>query len=140
MFADYDMDPTSASFGLPKLAIALEDGNVGDFVRVELSANSGCARMKMGSDVKAGDQLVIGSNGLFTKKETNVKKKLKRFYIGKPDVVEGRDDCHWAHDTLPEAIEQAKARAELTGQPQYIVKVIKVVRRKEQPIVVEDVK
>jgi hypothetical protein len=72
------------------------------------------------------------------KKETPV--KLKRFYIGKPEVVEGRDGMRWAKDTLAEAIEQAKLRAEETDQPQYIVKVIKVVRKKPQPVVVEDVK
>jgi hypothetical protein len=72
-------------------------------------------------------------------KETRVK-KVKRFYIGKPEVIEGRDSSHWAKDTLPKAIEHAKQRAEETGEPQYVVKVIKVVRRKSQPIIVEDVK
>lgn len=78
--------------------------------------------------------------GITSTKEKTTVKKVKRFYIGKPEVIEGRDSSHWAKDTLPEAIEHAKQRAEETGEPQYVVKVIKVVRRKSQPIVVEDVK
>lgn len=84
--------------------------------------------------------LIAGPVGITSTKEKTTVKKLKKFYIGKPEVVEGRDTSAWGKDTLPEAIEHAKQRARETGQPQYIVKVIKVVSRQDPPVSVKDVK
>lgn len=74
------------------------------------------------------------------KEKTKVAPKKVRFYIGKRDVCEGTDFQQWGKGSLPEALEQAKALAEKTDEPFYIVKVIKVVRRKKPPVTVEDVR
>ncbi len=89
------------------------------------------------------DKLINGS-GLgtpigITSKEKKVEKKLKRFYIGKPEVIEGTDTPNWGKDTLKEAITHAEERARLTGRPQYIVKVIKVVEVKPLPVSITNV-
>jgi hypothetical protein len=68
------------------------------------------------------------------------KSKLKKFYVGKPEVVEGTNYNSWGRQTLPEAIEHAKKLVQESGKPAYIVKVIKVVRKKEQPLVIENLK
>jgi len=70
---------------------------------------------------------------------------IKKFYLGKPSVIEGTDTFHgefanWGRDTLAEAIEHATERARATGQPQYIVKVIKVVTVAPAPVRMRDVK
>ena len=64
----------------------------------------------------------------------------KKFYVGKPEVVEGIDPLRWGKDSLKEAIAHATKIIE-SGQRDeaYVVKVVRVVRRKPQPIVVETV-
>jgi hypothetical protein len=64
--------------------------------------------------------------------------KTHRFYVGSPVAYKNARD--WAKKSLAEAVEHAKQRVEETGEEQFIVKVIKVVRRKAPPVVVEDVK
>jgi hypothetical protein len=113
------------------LAAALRDGEkkLTERVHAELSKQLGVDWGK-GSD--------------FTKEQTMSKDKTikpKRFYVGHTDTILARGGrAGWAKDTLPEALAHATERAEQTGEPQYVVKVIKVVRKKPQPIVVEDVK
>lgn len=72
-------------------------------------------------------------------------KTIKKFYLGKPDVIEGRDAfagafSNWGRETLAEAIQHAEDRARATGQPQYIVKVVKVVTVKPAPVQIRDVR
>lgn len=62
--------------------------------------------------------------------------KLKKFYVGGRNTV---PFSGWVKDSLEEAIDHAKKLVESTGEEQYVVKVIRVVRRKPQPIVVETV-
>lgn len=68
--------------------------------------------------------------------------KMPRFYVGSASVFKpgyGGSEP-WAKFTEKEAIDQAKALVESTGKEQFIVKIIKVVRRKPQPVVVETVR
>lgn len=70
---------------------------------------------------------------------------MKKFYLGKPDVIEARDEfagafSNWGKDTLAEALDHAKEMARKTGRMQYIVKVIKTVSVKAAPVVTKDVK
>jgi hypothetical protein len=67
--------------------------------------------------------------------------KRPRFYVGSKKAVQPdfRGET-WAKFTEAEAIAHATKLVESTGEEQFIVKVIKVVRRKPQPIVVEVVK
>lgn len=61
--------------------------------------------------------------------------KKRKFCVGSLQA-QTRD----GRETLAQAIEHATRLVENTGEDQFIVKVIKVVRRKTPPIVVEDVK
>jgi hypothetical protein len=97
-----------------------------------------------GRDVKA-EVTLVESPAPIEKEKTVAPKSKVKFYVGKQDVCEGTDGYHgelegWGKATLQEAIDQAKELVEKTGKPQYIVKVIKVVRRKPQPVIVEDVR
>lgn len=63
--------------------------------------------------------------------------KANRFYVGSKQALERA----WGHKTLPDAIAHGTQLLESTdGSEQFIVKIIKVIRRKPQPVVVEDVK
>lgn len=66
--------------------------------------------------------------------------KRPRFYVGSKAATQVKPDgsC-WAKFTEKEAIEHATKLVEQTGEEQFIVKVVKVVRRKPMPIVVESV-
>lgn len=91
--------------------------------------------------LKASQQSFVRQLDTVIKKELTMKSDKKsrvKFYIGHPRVASGSDG--WGKETLAEVIAQATKRCEETGEDQTIVKVIKVVRRKVQPIVVEDVK
>jgi hypothetical protein len=59
----------------------------------------------------------------------------KRFYVGHRPVL---DSSH-IKQTLAEAVAQAVQKCEQTGEEQIVVKVIRVVRQKPQPVVVETV-
>lgn len=61
--------------------------------------------------------------------------KRPRFYVGSTNVRDG-----WAKHTLNEAIADAKALVESTGHEQYVVQVIRVVRKRPTPIIVETVR
>lgn len=63
--------------------------------------------------------------------------KTKKFYVGNRNTCSGQTD--WAYHTEAEAIDHARRLVESSGQEQYIVKIVKVVKRKPQPIVVETV-
>lgn len=62
--------------------------------------------------------------------------KANRFYVGSRLAIERR----WGKASLKEAIKQGETLLESTGDEQFIVKIVKRVRRKPQPILVEDVK
>lgn len=64
------------------------------------------------------------------------KYKNNKFYVGSNSVF----DRNWGKRTLPEAIKQAQNVMEAQGQDEvFIVKIVKVVRRKQAPIEVIDV-
>jgi exo-beta-1,3-glucanase (GH17 family) len=69
-------------------------------------------------------------------KELTKMPKLKKFYVGSPTVYANG----WAKMTLEEAIKQAKELCEEREETQYVVKVVAVIKRREQPVVVEMVK
>lgn len=77
-----------------------------------------------------------------TTRETNVfdKEKIKanRFYVGSRSTLER----NWGHAKLEGAVGHATKmiEEERLEEEYFIVKIIKVVRRKKQPVVVEDVK
>lgn len=60
----------------------------------------------------------------------------KRFYVGSVSTITNGD---WTHRTIEEAIEHAKRLVEDSDEEQYIVQVIRVVRRKSTPVIVEKV-
>lgn len=62
--------------------------------------------------------------------------KANRFYVGSPRAL--RDG--WGKPTLAEAVEHAKAQLESTGEDQFVVQIVRVVKKKEQPVVVEAIK
>jgi hypothetical protein len=64
-----------------------------------------------------------------------------KFYVGSQKATQPDYKGEtWAKMTEKEAIEHATQIVKRTGEAQFIVKIIKVVRRKPQPIVVEAVK
>lgn len=63
--------------------------------------------------------------------------KANRFYVGSPQTLRG---AGWGKPTLAEAVEHAKQLLESTGEEQFVVQIVRVVRKKEQPVVVETVK
>lgn len=63
--------------------------------------------------------------------------KKNRFYVGSKRAIE----ANWGHDTLAKAVEHGKAQLETSdGDEQFIVKIVRVIRRKPQPVVVEEVR
>lgn len=62
-------------------------------------------------------------------------KNLKKFYVGSRNP----QDSGWAKNTLQEAITHAKQLVKETGDDQYVVQIIRVIRVKHFPIVVEKV-
>jgi hypothetical protein len=60
-------------------------------------------------------------------------KVTKKFYVGSRRLQPG-----WAKETLDEAIEHAKDLCEETGEAQFVVQVVRVVKL-EKPITVEEV-
>jgi hypothetical protein len=62
--------------------------------------------------------------------------KANKFYVGSKSTLARA----WGHPDLKAALEHGKEMVEVGGDDQFIVKIVKVVRRKPQPIVVEDVK
>lgn len=85
------------------------------------------------------DALLTGT--LETKhKEKKVmdKKALKanRFYVGSERALR----TGWGKPTLAEAVEHAKQLQAETGDDQFVVQIVRVVKKKEQPVIVEAVK
>lgn len=65
-------------------------------------------------------------------------KITKKFYVASRSMIDGsRTD--WPHETLDEAIEHATQLAEETEKDQAVVQIIKIVKLKKAPVVVEDV-
>lgn len=58
---------------------------------------------------------------------------MKKFYVGSQTAPHS----DWAHQTLKGAIEHAKRLVESTNTDQYVVQVVRVVKRAPRPIVVE---
>ena len=100
---------------------------------------------------EAADAMVERLN-LSTPKEEPVAKKDKitkdaikanKFYVGSSSVFDERHDAAsgWGHASLPAATEHATRLLEQSdGETQFIVKIVRVVRRKKPPVVVENVK
>ena len=61
---------------------------------------------------------------------------MNRFYVGSPTIL-GSDRTK---QTIKEAIDVAKHQVELTGEPQIVVQIVRIVRRQREPIVVEAVR
>lgn len=64
----------------------------------------------------------------------------KRFYVGSKSISESDGDSSFL-TTLGEALENAREKVE-SGERNicYIVQIVKIVRRANQPIIVEDVR
>lgn len=70
-------------------------------------------------------------------KNSTKKYEANKFYVGSNSVM----NKDWGHPTLNKAIEHAKELMEKQNSDEiFIVKIVKVVRRKETPIEVIDVK
>lgn len=76
----------------------------------------------------------------FVNREVKVPKKFNRFYVGSKSILPGGSNPTWAKGTLKDAIAHATELCEATGEEQIVVQVIRVVRKKPQPVVVETVK
>lgn len=66
----------------------------------------------------------------------------KKFYIGSRKTIENGISVNgddWTHATLEKAIEHAKELVEESGETQYVVQVVRIIKRKDNPIVVEKV-
>lgn len=61
----------------------------------------------------------------------------RQFYVGHPRVVEAQRNDNWGKTSLDEAVAHARQRVEQTGETQYVVKVIRVVRPQKVPVLVE---
>ncbi len=63
----------------------------------------------------------------------------RKYYVAHPRMKDPANS--WAHATEADAIEHAEdlLRADPHSEFQFVVKIIKVVRRKEPPVVVESV-
>lgn len=101
-----------------------------------------------------GDEIVRGKSSMMlgtyagetTLKEykmnehVKIPEKFPRFYVGSKSVMPAGSNAQWAKGTLKEAIAHATTLCEQTGQDQFVVQVVRVVRRKTPPVVVETVK
>lgn len=88
-------------------------------------------------------QAIANLANLIAKENTVAPKneKIPRFYVGSKAVFSPRNGERepWAKHTEAEAIAHATRLVEASGGEQYIVKIIKVVKRRPMPIVVEKV-
>ena len=64
-------------------------------------------------------------------------KITKKYYVGAQHIANG-DDKH-CHEVLANAIVEAKSKCESSGEPQIVVQIIRIIREKRSPIVVEKV-
>jgi hypothetical protein len=62
--------------------------------------------------------------------------RTKRFYVGHRPVL----DSNHIKATLQEAIEHAVDRCNQTDQEQIVVQVVRIIRKRPQPVVVEVVR
>ncbi len=60
----------------------------------------------------------------------------RKYYVGRAGVC----DTPWAHPNVALAVNQAIAMAEESGEPQYVVQIIRVVRPVHPPVRVEVVR
>lgn len=59
----------------------------------------------------------------------------KRFYLGSASVVNGNNLC-----TLSEATEKGVSAIESGDEERYVVEVVRIIRRAQQPIIIQDVR
>lgn len=63
----------------------------------------------------------------------------RRFYIGSKQIFPGGNNPDWAHATIADAEAHAQKMIEETGEDQFIVKIIRVVRKRPTPVDIEKV-
>lgn len=61
----------------------------------------------------------------------------KRFYVGSLSVFQSGNNH--LKTTLSEAVDNAKRKLEETDEEQFVVQIVRVVRREQKPIIVEKV-
>lgn len=61
----------------------------------------------------------------------------KRFYVGSLSVFQNGNNH--LKTTLSEAVDEAKRKLEETDEEQFVVQIVRVVRREQKPIIVEKV-
>ncbi len=61
----------------------------------------------------------------------------KRFYVGSLSVFQNGNNH--LKTTLSEAVDDAKRKLEETDEEQFVVQIVRVVRREQKPIIVEKV-
>ncbi len=72
--------------------------------------------------------------------KTKSKLKLSRkFYVGSRAVLDGQGHEEWRHQTLDAAVAHARTLCEQTGKDQIVVQIVRHIRQKATPIVVEKV-
>ena len=62
-------------------------------------------------------------------------KPKHKFYVGHPKMIEDR--MGWGNVSLKDAVAKAQRQLEQTGEPQIVVKVVRIVYKKPQPTIVE---
>jgi hypothetical protein len=72
------------------------------------------------------------------------KKDMNKFYVGATHIAQAIANGHngeWTHKTVDEAIAHGKQTLIKENRDcVVIVKIVKIIRKREQPIIVEDVK
>lgn len=145
-----DADVTLAPTGKPELTIGVSGIQQ---MRDSLEEfNSSIARSLADKMARQLDAMFIkGANVVENKKLDRAALKANRYYVGSRDALAlkerfgrnpgGATRATWGHAKVEDAIAHAEELLESQdGQEQFIVKIIKVVRRKPTPVVVEDLK
>lgn len=96
------------------------------------------ARDLLGADVVKDvvkDQIAFKRHFFPKEQPTTMKKGMKKFYVGS-----NRTTPDWTHAKLADAVAQATKIVEDGQEEAFVVQIVRVVRRKEQPIVAEPFK
>ena len=81
-----------------------------------------------------GEPLWEGQSGSNGHNEMEI--PMKKFYVGSKSTIVNGD---WTHQTVDGAINHAKRLLQESDEEQYVVKVIRIVKRRSLPIVVDTV-
>jgi hypothetical protein len=84
------------------------------------------------SNMRTGIQIPKGAEGKRVLRE-------RQYYVGSKNILPGGTSPGWGKPTLEAALEHARELIDQDGTDQFIVKIVRVVRRKKTPNTVEKV-